>query len=221
MELSETHERERMTVAVLGASGAVGRQLVQQALAGGHTVTAVVRERARLPVEHRGLQVVQADVFDTASITPALRGTAAVLSALGPRQRASDLTVCSRATPSILQAMRDTGVRRIVVISAAPVSKRDRGDAALQRMLMPLVQRIFGRRYADLALMEAQLRESSVEWTIFRPPLLTNAPPTGCYRTTLGRNGGGWRVSRGDLADAMLRCLQDPATMRTTVGIAG
>lgn len=213
-----------MHLAVLGATGGTGRHLVVRALALGYPVTAVVRDPARLAVEHDLLQIVPADVFDPTSLTPALAGADAVLSALGPRQGAADFTVCSRATPSILQAMEAARLRRIVVISAAPVPKHDPADGALWRALVrPLLHRIFGRRYADLALMEEQLRESSAEWTVFRPPLLTNGPARGRYRTTLGRNasGGFGRVSRADLADAMLRCLQDDATVRATVGIAG
>jgi putative NADH-flavin reductase len=209
-----------MRLAVFGATGGTGRQLVEQALAQGHEVTAVVRDPARLPVEHSRLRVVQADVFDPASIKPALEGTDAVLSALGPPPppRADDVTVCSRAVRSILQAMLDAGVRRIVVVSGA----WDPGDGALHRVLLrPLLHRVFGRLYADVALMEAQLQDSSTEWTIFRPPLLTNGPLSGRYRTMLGRNASGFRVSRADLADAMLRSLEDAATVRTTVGIAG
>jgi len=213
-----------MRLAVFGATGGTGRQLVEQALAQGHEVTAVVRDPARLPVEHTRLQVVQADVFDPSSVTPTLAGADAVLSALGPHPRADDMTVCSRGVHSILQAMQDAGVRRIVAISGAPVPKRDPADGALWRVLLrPLLHRMFGRLYADLALMEVELLESAAEWTVFRPPLLTNRPLSGRYRTTLGRNasGGFGRVSRADLADAMLRCLTDAATVRTTVGIVG
>lgn len=212
-----------MRLAVFGATGGTGRQLVEQALAQGHEVTAVVRDPARLPVKHSRLRVVQADVFDPVSVKPALEGADAVLSALGPHRHADDLTVCSRGVRSILQAMLDAGVRRIVAVSGSPVPKRDPSDGALQRVLLrPLMHRVFGRLYADLALMEAQLRDSSAEWTVFRPPLLTNRPLSGRYRTTLGRNAsGGFRVSRADLADAMLRCLEDAATVRTTVGIVG
>jgi len=213
-----------MRLAVFGATGGTGRQLVEQALAQGHEVAAGVRDPARLPVEHSRLRVVQADVFDPSSLKPALEGTDAVLSALGPHPRADDLTVCSRGVRSILKAMQAAGVRRIVAVSGSPVPKRDPGDGALQRVLLrPLLHRMFGRLYADLALMEAQLRESTTEWTVFRPPLLTNGPRSGRYRTTLGRNasGGFGRVSRADLADAMLRCLEDAATVRTSVGIVG
>lgn len=65
------------------------------------------------------------------------------------------------------------------------------------------------------------MRSRPAVWTVFRPPLLANRPPSGRYPTTLGRNAPGLRVARADLADAMLRCPQDAAMVRTTVGIAG
>jgi putative NADH-flavin reductase len=210
-----------MRLVVFGATGGTGRQLVTQALAQGHDVITVVRDPARLPLEHANLRAVQADVFDPESVKPAVDGADAVLFALGPRRGADDMTVCSRGVRSVLEAMQTTGMRRIVAVSASPVPKQDPGDGALQRASRPLLHLIFGRLYADLALMETQLRESSTDWTVFRPPLLTNGPLTGHYQTTLGRNATGLRVSRADLADAMLRCLENSATIRTAVGIAG
>jgi uncharacterized protein YbjT (DUF2867 family) len=76
-------------------------------------------------------------------------------------------------------------------------------------------------RYADLARMEDLLRESGLDWTIYRPPRLTNRRLTGRYRTALGRNlRGGVTISRADVAQAMLRALREPGTVRQEVGIA-
>lgn len=210
----------RSRLAILGATGGTGRLLVEQALESGAQVTAVVRDRTALPVVHSRLEVVVADVFDAQSLAPALRGRDAVLSALGPRQRAKDLTVCSRATSSLLRAMAAGGPERVLVISAAPVSADDPGDSGLQRVAMPLVHALFRRRYDDLAAMEALLRESATTWTVLRPPLLTNGPRRGRARITAGRNGGAWRISRADLADAMLRSVDDASTFRTVAGVA-
>ncbi|MBV9844805.1 MAG: NAD(P)H-binding protein, partial [Kutzneria sp.] len=189
-------------------------------LAHGHEVTAVVRDPSRLAVAHSRLRVLRSEIVDPLSVEPAVNGADAVLSALGPHPRADDVTVCSRGIRVILLAMRATGVQRVVAVGTAMVPRRDPSEPVLVRgLLKPLMYRLFGRIYADLALMEAQLRNSSTEWTVFRPPLLTNRPPRGRYRTTPGRNAPGLRVSRADLADAMLCCLADAATVRTVVGI--
>src|SRR5687768_16523378 len=107
-----------MRITEFGASGATGQQLVEQALAGGHHVTAVVRDPARLPahVPSGGLDVVRADVMDPAAIAPAVAGRDAVISALGPRPKSTE-PVCAPGAESIVAAMRASGARRLVVIA--------------------------------------------------------------------------------------------------------
>jgi hypothetical protein len=95
--------------------------------------------------------------------------------------------------------MRATGVRRVVVVSAAPVGtvaspgrphppRHDPGDGPVTRYVaMPLVEAVFRPVYDDLALMEDTLRDSGLDWTVVRPPRLTDRPATGTYRTALDR----------------------------------
>jgi uncharacterized protein YbjT (DUF2867 family) len=79
----------------------------------------------------------------------------------------------------------------------------------------------FGKVYADLALMEDVLADSSLDWTVVRPPKLTDKPLTGRYRTAFGQNiRGGWSVSRADVAHLMLRVLEQPETIKQPIGIA-
>jgi hypothetical protein len=132
-----------------------------------------------------------------------------------------------------MAAMQTTGVRRIVVVSAAPVGtvpspgrpnppKHDPGDGFFMRHLgVRLAGAMFREHYADLALMEDILRDSGLDWTISRPPKLTDKPVTGVYRTAYGRNiRGGFSVSRADVAQHMLRVLDQPETIHQIIGIA-
>ena len=125
------------------------------------------------------------------------------------------------------------GVRRLVVISAAPVRvvpsthrphppRYDPGDDLLMRhLLSPLIRRVFGPVYTDLAAMEDLLRDGSLDWTSIRPPRLTNGPFTGTYRTAIDRNlPHGLTISRPDVAHLMLTVLQQPETVRHAVGVA-
>ena len=196
-----------MKLTVFAATGRIGRQLLDQALTAGHDVTAVVRNPATLAAEVRA---VTADLTTAgpAVLEPAVAGADAVLSGLGPRSRA-DAGVASRGTLAIVEAMRATGVRRVVVVSAAPVAtvaspgrpdppRQDPGDGLVtRRVLMPLLLATLREVYRDLALMEDALRDSTLDWTVVRPPRLTDGPLTGTYRTALGRNlRGGLLVSR-------------------------
>jgi putative NADH-flavin reductase len=210
-----------MQLTILGASGKTGRRLVEQALDAGHTVTAVVRDPTRLPLRHQRLQVVVVDVLDPAAITPAVAGADAVISALGPRPPRNRSSIMSAATASILAAMRATGTSRLVVISAAPVATDDHGTTLAYRLLArPLLRALLGGLYADMATMEDTIRRSGVDWTILRPPWLFDGPRTGSYRQAKDANlRGSNRISRADLADAILASLDDSDTVKATIAI--
>ncbi|MCW3813724.1 NAD(P)H-binding protein [Micromonospora sp. DR5-3] len=221
-----------MRLTIFGASGGIGRHLVAQALAAGHDVTAVVRDPARLP--DASARVVTADLSaaDPGALRAAVAGADAVLSGLGPRS-AADAGVASRGTRAVAEAMTGADVRRIVVVSAAPVGvvptpgrphppRYDEGDGPLMRFVLgPAIRRVLRRHYADLALMEEELRDGVLDWTVVRPPRLTDGPLTGGYRTAYGRNiRGGLSVSRADVAHLMLALLDRPQSVRQTVGVA-
>jgi NAD(P)H-binding len=162
-----------MKLTIFAATGGISRHALDLALAAGHTVTAVVRDPAKLPGE------VHALAADLLKATPevlehAVAGSDAVLSGLGPRKM-SDAGVTSKGTAAIVKAMQATGVRRLVVVSAAPIGtvaspgrpnppKHDPGDGFLTRNLLgPIVKRVLRVHYADLAIVEDMLRDSG--WT--------------------------------------------------------
>jgi putative NADH-flavin reductase len=210
-----------MQLTIFGASGGTGRRLVEQALAAGHTVTAVVRDPARLPVRHDRLKLVAADVLDPEAITPAVADADAVVSALGPRSSRNRSSITSAATASILKAMRTADSSRLVVVSAAPVASDDHNTTLPYRLLVkPLLRALLGGLYADLAVMEETVRRSGLDWTILRPPQLTDGPRTGSYRQATDTNlRGGYRISRADLADAILAALDNPDTIKATIAV--
>ena len=211
-----------MRLTIFGATGATGRRLVEQALDAGHHVTAVVRDPAKLPVRHDRLAVLVADVLDPAAIQPAVAGADAVLSALGPRSPRNRSSIMSAGTASILDAMRAAGTSRLVVVSAAPVATDDHGTTLPYRLLMaPLLRALLRGLYADMAVMEEATRRSGMDWTIMRPPWLTDGPRTGTWRQARDTNlRRGNRISRADLADAILAGLHDPDTVKATIAIA-
>lgn len=236
-----------MRLVILAATGGIGRHLLEQALTAGHDVTAVVRNPDRLswpaPDSHRGpdhpvavstRRTVAADLAtaDAASLATAVEGADAVLSGLGARSNA-EAGVAWRGTRAIVDAMKATGTRRIVVVSAAPIGtvpspqrpnppKHDPGDGFFMRHLgAPMTKAMLGAHYADLARMEDVLRDSNLDWTSVRPPRLTDKPVTGTYRTAFGQNlRRGVFISRADVAHYMLRVLDDPTTFGKVMGVA-
>lgn len=220
-----------MKLTIFAATGGIGRQLLEQAIAAGHDVTAVVRNPRKLPAE---VPSVAADLAtaDPATLESAVKGADAVLSGLGPRSQ-SEAGVAAQGTRAIVTAMRAAEVRRVVVVSAAPVGtvpspsrpnppRYDPGDGLFMRTLLgPLIKAALRKHYADLAVMEDVLRDSGLDWTIVRPPRLTDKPVTGTYRIAHGRNvRGGVTISRADVAHLMLSALDRPDTVAQVLGIA-
>jgi putative NADH-flavin reductase len=210
-----------MKLTIFGATGGTGTCLTEQALAAGHSVTAVVRDPARLAVPaHPRLEVVAADVLDPASIRPAVDGADAVLTAVAPPGTGPSM-LRQDSTRSIIQAMQKTGARRLLAVSGSVVA--DQGESPyLRYLLKPLVRRTFLRHVcADFRGAEDEIHASDLDWTIFRPPSLTGKAARRTYRTAIDRNlPHCFSISRADLAACMLTLLDDPATAHRHVCIA-
>jgi putative NADH-flavin reductase len=214
--------RHRMKITVFGATGGIGGHVVRQALDAGHKVTAVVRDPARFDLSHPALEVARVPgLTDPEVLRPALEASDAAISGVGPRGR-KEGPVASSATRGILRAMEASGVRRFVAVSAVPVGLVPKDESFINRwILLPFISAFARNVYVDLAEMEDEIRHSTTEWTIVRPPKLTNKPLTGNYRTIVGGNvPHGYTISRADIAHLMLRVLEQPQTIKQAVGIA-
>lgn len=211
-----------MKLAVFGATGGVGTQLVKIALEQGHTVTALVRNPAKFTLPgHEALHLVTVpDLADTERVQAAISGSDAALSGVGPAGR-KDITAASVPTRHILTALAGAGIERFVAVSAAPVGPIPEGEGFLRRRVVyGLTRRLFAGIYGDLAVMERDIAASGLKWTVVRPPKLTNRG-VGGYRTVIGGNvPGGMVASRADVAHAMLALLTDERSVDQAVGIA-
>jgi uncharacterized protein YbjT (DUF2867 family) len=210
-----------MKITVFGATGRIGGEVVTQALGAGHKVAAVVRESSRFDVEHPSLEVFRvAGLTDAEVLRPALDGGGAVISGVGARGR-KDGPVASGSTHSILAAMSAVGVRRLVAVSAIPLGPVPPDESLLnRRVILPLINAFAADVYADLRLMEAEIMNSDTEWTIVRPPKLTDKALTGRYRIGIGSTvPRTYSVSRADVAHLMLAALADPAMANRPVSV--
>lgn len=210
-----------MRLTIFGATGGTGTRLVEQALAAGHDVTAVVRDPGRLTASAQPrLHVRTADLMDPALILPTVAGADAVLTAAGPRGT-GPTTVITDSVASITAAMDKAGTRRLLALSGSIVA--DEGDSFyLRYLLKPTARRTFLRHVSgDMRQAEAVIAETGLDWTILRPPALTDGPATGRYRTAVDRNlPRGFRVSRADLAACMLSLIDDAGAVRRHIAIA-
>jgi putative NADH-flavin reductase len=184
-----------MKLAIFGASGATGKRVVQQALKNGHTVTVLLRNHDGLAIEDGRIQRVVGTLDDPAAVAKVIEGADVVISVLGIRKGGSQ-EVCATGIRSILKPMQPHGTQRLVALSAYGASET-RNDAWFIR----LIRKLISAKMRDKDHMEDLIRSSAVDWTLIRPPALTNGPATGSYRHGIDlRPGLTARLSRADLA---------------------
>lgn len=201
-----------MNLTVLGAAGATGVPLVEQALAAGHQVTALARSGQKVTITNSNLHVVQGDATDRAVVSQALKGADAVISVLGARG-----PVIAEATRALVAAADQTGPDRIVMLSSFAVA-RDR-----LKPVSKVVTRIaMGSQVKDKTTGEEVLRASGLDWTIVYATKLTNGPKTEPRVVPeTEKVGMSQRISRADVGSFLLQAATDGLYSRRDVIITG
>lgn len=187
-----------MKLAVFGATGHVGQQLVAQATTAGHHVSALARRPAALAAQ-TGLTVVEGDVREPQAVARAIEGCDAVISTLGQRSFLKKVTVCSDAMQIICPMMSSDGVRRLVAVSGYGLAETRRSVyGTIAWMAIRSIMK-------DKEAMETLIRSSGADWTLARPALLVNGPGTGRYQAAADLHLGlRSRISYADLATFLL-----------------
>ena len=206
-----------MNLVVLGATGSTGPEIVRQAIEYGHSVTAFVRSPERLKPFRDRISVKQGNLLDAAELEPVIKGHDAVLSAFGPRVPIAkgDANLLRQFAVVLTTAMPRAGVRRVVVESVAFLFK----DAIIPPAYL-LGRLFFPGVVADASGMEKVLEKSGLDWTIARPPKLTPKPYTGRYRVREGHLPPfGFSISYADVADFMIKAVQNRSLIGKVVGV--
>jgi uncharacterized protein YbjT (DUF2867 family) len=204
-----------MQIAVFGATGGTGREVVRQALEQGHTVRALVRDPAKLPVQHPHLTVLQGNVLTPADVIETLTGCDAVVVSLGNTPN-NPATVVSDGTANILRAMQEQGIRRVIVVTSLGVGDSKRQVPFFFSLLAATALRGV---MADKETQEQLVRASGLDWTIVRPGGLVDGPPTGKVTTGLDKRIKAGQVTRGDVAAFVLAQLTDTTYLHAAAAI--
>jgi putative NADH-flavin reductase len=207
-----------MKLVVLGATGATGLEIVRQALERGHSVTALVRSPERLKPFGDRITVKQGDLLNSADLERVIQGHDAVVSGFGPRLPVSKTNahLLQEFATALTSAMLHAGVRRAVVESVAFLFEDSIIPPAyiLGKLLFPGI-------VADASAMEEIFEKSGLDWTMVRPPELTDKPYTGTYRVREGHLPRfGLKISRADVADFMIRAVENYSSIRKVVGVS-
>jgi putative NADH-flavin reductase len=207
-----------MKLVVLGATGGTGLEIVRQAIERGHSVTALVRSPDRLKQFGDRVGMKQGDLLNSADLEEVIQGHDAVVSAFGPRVPISkaDANLLQRFAVALTEAMPRAKVTRVVVQSVAFLFKNS--------ILPPayLFGRLFFSRLVDDAsAMERIFEASGLDWTMVRPPELTDKPHTGKYRVREGHLPPfGFKISGADVADFMINLVENRSSVHKVVGVS-
>lgn len=202
-----------MRLAIFGATGTVGSELLDQALGAGHALQALARTPAKIS-PRAGLAVIAGDVKDPLAVERTLEGCGAVLSTLGSTDR-HEQGVRASGTANILAGMRERGIRRLVVMGAFHLPfDGDRGKLG-QALIVPILRLAYGRALLeDTRSMAALLRASELDWTLVRAPRVV-ARSRPAIPSTGNLSLGPWStVARASVAGLMLRCVGEETSIR-------
>jgi putative NADH-flavin reductase len=202
-----------MKVLIYGATGATGKHLVQQAVALGHSVTAFARNPQKINISAPNLIVVGGELTNKQLIEKTIEGQDAVMSALGASSMFTyDKTVVD-GIQTILNAMQSKKVDRFIYLSFSGVRESRHKMGFVIKYIAPKLLSTEIARHEDC---ERMIRLSNLDWTIVRPPTLSNDKPLGNFR--VGENISSARpittISRADVASFMLQQLTDTIFVR-------
>jgi len=215
--------QSRYNILIIGANGGIGKQAVEVALHAGHKVTAVLRNPANLTITHTNLEVVKGDIMQPSTFEQYLENKDAIISAIGTKGGLTGdkpTTLYSQGNANLLGAMKKRGAGRIFFISASAVEISPVLPLFVRLAAKYIVQKLLRHMYADLRAMEKIVKESDINWTIMRPPRLTDKPVTGHYRFAINsflKNC--LNISRADLAHFMIHNIINEKTYKTTIEI--
>jgi uncharacterized protein len=202
-----------MKVVLFGASGMIGSRILDELVRRGHAVTAVVRHPEKVQA-FNGVKSVQGDVTDYASVAAAANGADAAISAYSPPR--SDPGKIVDATRSLLAGLKETGVRRLIVVGGAGSLEVAPGVQLVDTPEFPSAWMAIALAHRDVLPV---LKQSDLDWTYFSPAgMIEPGLRTGKFRlggTRLVANDRGEsRISAEDYAVALVDEMENPQNVR-------
>jgi putative NADH-flavin reductase len=200
-----------MNVALIGGTGRTGQLVLAELLRRGHTVSVLARDPAKLGEQAASVRVVTGSATDPTVITELLTGADAVVSALGPTAKESDLH--TRTARLLVERMPQLGVTRFIGVSGAAIDVPGDAKGTRDRLISTLIRTAGGAASKDKQAEYRVFAGSNLDWTLVRPPRLLDSPATG-HASHDARTPGHWSVPRADLASVMVDVLEQGLYVR-------
>lgn len=199
-----------MEITIFGASGGIGRLLVEQALDAGYMVKAYVRNPSKLELTHQNLEIIKGELSDFENIRTAIAGVDAVISTLGPPlKRNYKGWAILDAHINIVKAMEMEGVNRFITIATPSVNFNWDISSITTKMPTVMAKLLFPKAYKEIVMVGNVVSDSSLDWTIVRIIAPNNKPLTGSVKVTFGETKIKWGISRADIAAYLLLQVED------------
>lgn len=207
-----------MNILIFGASGKTGHELVKQALAKGHIVTAFIRDLSKMKIAHENLKCIQGDVIDYPLVAHCMIGQDAVLSALGAPSPFTYDQVIVDGAGNIIKAMEMNHVNRLIYMSFVGIKESRPAAGFVIKYIAPI---LLSSEIAGHEAREKLIKHSLLQWTIVRAATLTNGKHLGQFRHGENITSKGFMdtISRKDVADFMLQQLTDHTYMKKATSL--
>ncbi len=203
-----------MKVALFGATGGTGREVLSQGLAKGYVFSALARSPETLE-RAQGLEVIGGDVRDLSAVERCLTGADAVICVLGSHGGAEPVE--AEGTRQIIDGMQRLEIKRLIAVTSLGVGdSRDQVPTFFRVIMQLTLKKIMAAKEAQ----EQLIRDSGLNWTIVRPGGLTDGPATGAYLSGTDKSIKATRVSRADVADFVLQQLIDDRYLRQAPAVS-
>ena len=205
-----------MKLAIFGATGKTGVELVKQALEKGHMVTAFVRDASKLLITDEGLNLIVGDVLDPSQVSQAIAGQDAIICALGAGNSLKKTSVRTNGTTNIIHAMKKADVKRLIVVTAMGVGKSWETLSLFNKIFFATLLK---SSRDDHQSQETTVKASGLDWTIIRPSGLTDTPRTGIYFVGENILAKTSTIARADVADLILKELDQNSYISKAITI--
>ena len=194
-----------MKLAIFGATGKTGAEVVKQALETGHNITAFVRNPDRMVIQDEKINLITGDVFDPAGVAQAVKGQDAVICVLGAGNDLKKTTVRTTGTVNIIAGMQEHNVKRLLVVTAMGVGESWDTLSWINKLFFATLLK---SSRDDHETQEAAVKESNIDWTIIRPSGLQDAPRSGVYEYGVNIPAVKSTIARADIADLIVKELE-------------